>query len=181
MSTTELVKEIQMRANDPKRRSSGSHFDLERFRLDPRWSRTYPPVPIQEVQRTEAKLGFTLPALLARLYTEVGNGGFGPGYGLFGIKGGFTDDSQQLPLPELYLSSVHPQPGMLPHELWPEKLVPICDWGCNMMSSVDCSARGGTMVFLEDDMIVPEDLSFDQWMEDWVKGVDLFRRARRRR
>jgi hypothetical protein len=29
--------------------------------------------------------------LLRELYTQVGNGGFGPGYGVFGLEGGYTD------------------------------------------------------------------------------------------
>src|SRR5690242_3913384 len=40
------------------------------------------------VARDERRLGFTLPALLKRLYAEIGNGGFGPGYGLIGLTNG---------------------------------------------------------------------------------------------
>src|SRR5437879_2543594 len=57
MSTDELVKGVQTRANDPKRRFSNAHLELARFELDPRWSKPYPPVSIAQVQRAEAKLG----------------------------------------------------------------------------------------------------------------------------
>ena len=40
----------------------------------------------------ERRLGFRLPLLMKRLYREIGNGGFGPGYGLIGLSGGALDD-----------------------------------------------------------------------------------------
>jgi len=49
-------------------------------------------------------MGFALPPLLERLYSEVGNGGFGPGYELCGLSGGFAEDLQGLTLPDLYLT-----------------------------------------------------------------------------
>ena len=44
-----------------------------------------PPASPEEVAAAEASLGFELPPLLRRLYLEVGNGGFGPAYGLEGV------------------------------------------------------------------------------------------------
>lgn len=44
-----------------------------------------PPATIAEVDAAEVALGFAIPPLLRRLYTEVGNGGFGPNYGLEGV------------------------------------------------------------------------------------------------
>ena len=38
--------------------------------------------------QTERELGFKLPPLLRALYQQLGNGGFGPGYGLVGASGG---------------------------------------------------------------------------------------------
>jgi hypothetical protein len=112
--------------------------------------------------------------LLTRLYVEVANGGFGPGYGLFGLEGGFTEEVQRLTLVELYQSWADPPPGPLPPPPWPKKLVPICDWGCNMMSCIDCAPNEPMMVFSVDPtMNIPEDLTFDQWMEEWVKGAKL--------
>jgi hypothetical protein len=35
------------------------------------------------IARVASRLGFSLPPLLQRLYLEVADGGFGPGYGLF--------------------------------------------------------------------------------------------------
>jgi len=50
-----------------------------------------------------------------------------------------------------------------------------------MMSCIDCSASEGRMVFSVDPVThVPEELTFDQWMEDWVKGTNLVARAMRK-
>lgn len=45
------------------------------------------PARAAQVAEAEALLGFAIPPLLARLYTEVANGGFGPGYELFPLVG----------------------------------------------------------------------------------------------
>jgi hypothetical protein len=42
----------------------------------------FPPVTIADVEQAEQKLGYRLPELLRRVYTEIGDGGFGPDGGL---------------------------------------------------------------------------------------------------
>ncbi|GHO49652.1 SMI1/KNR4 family protein [Ktedonospora formicarum] len=49
----------------------------------------FPPATEEQVQETERQLGFPLPPLLRLLYTEIANGGFGPGEGIVGTPGGF--------------------------------------------------------------------------------------------
>jgi SMI1/KNR4 family protein SUKH-1 len=49
----------------------------------------YPPASLEQLQATEAALGFPLPPLLRALYAEVANGGFGPGAGISGALGGY--------------------------------------------------------------------------------------------
>jgi cell wall assembly regulator SMI1 len=44
--------------------------------------RIYPVASEATIQAAEAELGLRLPALLRELYKQVGNGGYGPGYGL---------------------------------------------------------------------------------------------------
>jgi hypothetical protein len=39
------------------------------------------PIDGAELELAESRLSFPLPPLLKRLYVEIGNGGFGPGYG----------------------------------------------------------------------------------------------------
>ncbi len=49
----------------------------------------YPKAGEEQVQATEAALGFPLPPLMRTLYAEVANGGFGPGAGISGTLGGY--------------------------------------------------------------------------------------------
>ena len=65
---------------------------------------------------TEARLGFTLPPLLARVYTEVADGGFGPGYGLLSLE--------DLELGEQSLSSVYLE---FRAGGWLKRLLPLWD------------------------------------------------------
>ncbi|WP_201390004.1 SMI1/KNR4 family protein [Ktedonobacter sp. SOSP1-85] len=47
------------------------------------------PATEQQVRETEQQLGFPLPPLLRLLYTQIANGGFGPGFGIIGGKDGY--------------------------------------------------------------------------------------------
>ncbi|MEU2393534.1 SMI1/KNR4 family protein [Streptomyces sp. NPDC007369] len=47
----------------------------------------FPPVTPQDVEAAEGLIGRPLPELLRRVYTEVGNGGFGPDAGLASLTG----------------------------------------------------------------------------------------------
>ena len=49
-------------------------------------SRRYLPLAGHDIAAVEAQIGFALPALLVRVYTEIGDGGFGPGYGMEGLR-----------------------------------------------------------------------------------------------
>jgi hypothetical protein len=40
-----------------------------------------PPASPRELAQSEERIGFNLPPLLRSLYSEIANGGFGPGYG----------------------------------------------------------------------------------------------------
>ncbi|GAA4258249.1 hypothetical protein [Dactylosporangium darangshiense] len=107
------------------------------------------PASAAAVAQAEELAGRGLPPLLRRLYLEVGDGGFGPGYGLFGldkatrgIAGGFLN---------------------------------LCDWGCGITSELDL--RDG-QVWGSDPNPAPDDVewSFPQgmtiveWFAKWVDG-----------
>ena len=175
MKEDELIGKIMKRANDPRRQNSSRANAASRGILSPDVaSNLCPPATLESLRDAEDRMGFALPLLLKRVYLEVGNGVFGPGFGLYGLSGGFAEDLQGLTLPELYLSDMEYH--------WPEKLVSICDWGCTMGSAIDCSSPDGEMVFEGDasPRCMPEGITFAGWMEDWVNGVDLFERAYRR-
>lgn len=68
-----------------------SNYTAARNAFAPRRLGLYPPTTMMIVEAAEKTLGFSLPPLLRDLYTQVANGGFGPGYGIFGLDGGYAD------------------------------------------------------------------------------------------
>ncbi|UCH79139.1 MAG: hypothetical protein JSU81_04105, partial [Candidatus Coatesbacteria bacterium] len=74
---------------------------------------------------------------LKRIYLEIGNGGFGPGYGLYGFGTGLAEDRYPAALEELYAALREEPPEGL--SSWPEGLLPVCTWGCAIDSYVDCT------------------------------------------
>jgi len=135
------------------------------------------PATSDAVRDAEESVGFRFPALLARLWTEVANGGFGPGDGIFGVDGGWADDREGTTIAPFYLSmKKHRGFFGLAGKPWPERLVPICYWGGDDYSAIDCATAEGEVVdLLEDRSWRPKrkKMTFSQWMEAWVDGVAL--------
>ena len=80
------------------------------------------PATPEAVREAEAVIGYKLPRLLRRLYLEVGNGGFGPGYGVLGLSGGHRVGGQTAL--DLYRQAT-------PTSSWsflPTGLLPLCPW-----------------------------------------------------
>jgi hypothetical protein len=167
----ELIARIQHRADDPRTRTDTAHISVP-----PRFS----PATASALAQSERRLGFSLPPFLGEVYQRVGNGGFGPGYGLIGLPGGFAHDEEKS-IVELY-QSYHVTSEDDPTWQWPDGLVPICDWGCAIFSCVDCN-KGSIITFdpAEQPEGAPMALAFAQshptvaaWFEDWVNGVKLW-------
>jgi SMI1 / KNR4 family (SUKH-1) len=92
-------------------------------------------LPEVELARAEGLLGFPLPPLLRRVYLEVGEGAFG-------LSPLYEERSNGLdmPLVDSYLELRSDQEGDA-HGAgrWPENLLIIYDWGCNIYSCLDCA------------------------------------------
>jgi hypothetical protein len=141
-----------------------------------------PPGTSGMVDSDEKALGFALPPLLRRVYLEIGNGGFGPGYGLIGMSGGTPDDTGKT-VPGYYrlFRSCRTKDQTWS---WPEGLLVICHWGCAIYSCVDClHPRFRIRMFdpnvhIEgdswDDSFFEERASFDDWIEAWADGTNLW-------
>jgi hypothetical protein len=167
----DLIARIRARADDPRTRTDNAD-------IAPRpW---FPAVSASELAGCERRLGFRLPAFLADVYQQVGNGGFGPGYGLIGLPGGFAHDEGKS-IVEMY-ESYFIASAEDPSWQWPNALVPICDWGCAIFSCVDCDV-GAIITFDpgEQPEGAPITLAFAQshssvaaWFEDWVNGIKLW-------
>jgi hypothetical protein len=132
-----------------------------------------PPATVAVVAEAESRLGFPLPSLLRDVYTLVGNGGFGPAYGLIGLPGGYTDDGYSIV--ELYLEF-----RKYYGAAWPERLIPINTRGCNIFICADCSQPHTPLIEWHaiasaDDLIAwkkcfyPAADSLESWLEDWLK------------
>lgn len=142
------------------------------------------PVPAAspvEIAEDERRLGFPLPRLMKRLYMEIGNGGFGPGYGLIGLTNGAKDDLGRT-APEVYLQSRSADPDD-PQWCWPIGLLPICHWGCAILSCIDCSDSNFRMRIFDPnarrgsdwtDSFFEEPHVFESWISDWARGANLW-------
>ena len=150
------------------------------FAVPPRF---HPPATPRELDAAEARLGFALPPVVRQVYERVANGGFGPGYGLLGIGGGATSDTGRDAVDE-YLTFREPDPDDANWH-WPERVLPICHWGCAIYSCVDCSKSRAEIVRfdpnpVEDDWataFAPEQWTFGSWLDAWLRGDELFESA----
>ena len=134
------------------------------------------PVSPAAVQEAENLLGHRLPSLLRRLYLEVGNGGFGPGYGILGVRGGHGDDYGHTAV------DLHQQARSEAWPAWssmPAGLLPICHWGCGIYSLIDCADHQARMWAWDpnpapdDDLgkaLFPQAIGFREWLAQWVSG-----------
>jgi hypothetical protein len=163
-----LIKLIRDRARNPATRTDQAHVSP---------TEVAGCVTNEDVASAERQLGFALPRLLQRIYVEVGNGGFGPGYGLMGLPGGFTDD-----LGNSVVDSVRSFREFTPH--WPRELLPLCHWGCAIYSASDCSQPDAPVLTVDPsdsdhgapvaEFVRPTTHTLRSWLEAWARGADLW-------
>ncbi|MPZ40899.1 MAG: hypothetical protein GEU95_23170 [Rhizobiales bacterium] len=145
--------------------------------------RLYPPASAEQVAQTETLLGFALPPLLRDLYMQVANGGFGPGFGLIGLEDGASlyEGANDGDIAFIYRSFLRHRTR---NEPWAEKLLPICHWGCTYYSYLDCALPQAPVMGFDENSHGhgPWDCafslhahSFEEWMQRWVDGEDLWK------
>ncbi|MEV7544428.1 SMI1/KNR4 family protein [Streptomyces sp. NPDC089915] len=125
------------------------------------------PVPLGagEGDRAAHRLGFALPPLLAALYTRVGDGGFGPEYGLLPLRQAMAEY----------------EAGRASDWGWPEGVLPIADLGCGMYACVDCRSESAGVLLFEPNPGDPGlawyhlSPSLGHWLRDWLDGTGWFR------
>ncbi len=179
-----LIDRMNARAHNPDLATDEGH-DIYDAKGRPVLYVARPPATLEMVTAAEERLGFRLPDLLRQLYVEVGNGGYGPGYGLIGLPGGATRDREESVV-GLYLDrrkvATHD-----PERAWPEGLLLICDWGCAIYSGIDCTKPEAPVVRYNPnadenlgvpgyspESFFPERASFAEWLEAWLDGASLF-------
>ena len=132
---------------------------------------TLVPASKEAVEEAERVLGLPFPRLLRRLYLEVGDGGFGPGYGLLEL----SYDSEYTGL------SMYRQAREDASDGWssfPPSLFPVCTWGCGIYSFIECSSPDGLMWGYDPnpgpwdvEALYPQPLSLAAWLGRWVEGT----------
>lgn len=133
-----------------------------------------PPSPArpEAVDQAERIIGRPFPRLLRRLYLEVGNGGFGPGYGVLGVAGGSRDD-----LGDTLLDSYRNWHSARADGAQPirDSLVPLTHWGCGIYSFLDCDDQAAGMWACDPNPGIEEDvfrerLTLTEWLARWLDG-----------
>ena len=129
-------------------------------------------------------MGLTLPPVLRRIYLEVANGGFGPGYGAQSMPGGRPHGDWE-DMVEAWQSLNSPQGIQFP--TW---LLPLTDWGCAIWTLVDCRDEAGYVWGLDPNGGVESALYWTEqpvaeWLMDSLQGnvrqPDSTRRPRKTR
>ncbi|MEV6055180.1 SMI1/KNR4 family protein [Streptomyces sp. NPDC052107] len=123
-----------------------------------------PPATPQALAEAEAAIGFPLPSLLPRLYSEVANGGFGPGEGILGVRGG-CPQGNFYDIAELY------QDGPDPTGEIPAGFVLLYDWGCTIWSIADLRDPAAPMWCAHEGEIWPQGITLAERLLGTVTGT----------
>jgi hypothetical protein len=157
-----LLKRLERRRADRIRRTSANSRERE-------FGGLYPPTSVSVIESAEGALGFPLPPLLREIYQNLANGGFGPGYGLVGLAGGYTfEDFGDLPLVEYHLMLCSAPPEDF-H--WSPRLLNIAHGGCLFFYAIDCSQPEYPVILIEgrhQECVSPTFIAF---MERWADGL----------
>jgi hypothetical protein len=167
-----LIARIKARVADPLRAVDAAAWVCPRPTVAP-------PATGAEVDAAEAALGFAIPPLLRRLYTEVGNGGFGPNYGLEGVPTipPVPGTGDIVALYRMYCCD--PAPEHLAH-VWPHGWVPLIGGGCLYMECADFLRAPDAVVLFDGndchpdrpviESLRPVAVSLEARLEAWLAG-----------
>lgn len=146
--------------------------------------RLAPPLTEREVAALEKKWKVKLPPGLRAFYTQVGNGGAGPGYGLLP-----AEQLERFKPATAYpgveaLRARAPKGGELPANrlLAPLRvsqrtgLIAVAHHGCNIYSAVVCTGDVGRVVSVDEDGIAEFDETLvdhvTAWLDEAIRGFD---------
>jgi hypothetical protein len=172
-STDELIAQIRERLHappPPEPKVPGGFTIRIPFLGNKAWDQKVPPpCTMADVEEAEQQLGRPLPDLLRRLYTEVSNGGFGPG--VLGLKGGWFDESGNT-LVENYFAI---QEGLEDIGEWPDGLLPLCD---PQLAVTICHHPDGHIVEIDfDEVDFDEGEGWDEAFTDKYPDIETWFRA----
>jgi hypothetical protein len=174
-SECELIQRLKERNSDRERATDGGIHTRKPSR----------PAATRELQAAERAIGFKLPELLRAIYLSVGNGGFGPEYGVVGTKGGAKLDGCTLETCYQNMVNLETENSVW---RWPKRLLPLASYGCGMWSCVDCEYKKLPMILWDPNNLDAEldgadarldwgnafwdqGQSFKSWLEAWLAGT----------
>jgi hypothetical protein len=141
------------------------------------------PLTASDQNAVEAQLGWELPPLLIDLYQRVGNGGFGPGYGLMELapteKRSFGGNAIGV------LNFLRADDSVLdacdaPVRPFPAGVLPLVYWGCTAYTLVDCREPDLPLFSWDcdgpdsqsdwsvEDQMLPLGLGLADWIGQWA-------------
>ena len=134
----------------------------------------FPPAAARALQVAERSIGFKLPELLRAIYLEVGNGGFGPAYGIVGTEGGALLDGCTLETCYLNMVKLEEENSVW---RWPRHLLPVANYGCGMWSCVDRAYQRLPMLLWDPNNLNPDlegaDARMNWGNSFWNQGMSL--------
>ena len=167
---SDLLSRLRLRLSDPNHIHDGADVVAAVI---------YPTCDSATIYDAESKLGFALPSILRSLYMTIGNGGYGPGYGLLGIGNGATADKRDVIATYNFFREDNSTDS---HWKWPAQLLPVTHLGCGMYGCLDCRDERGAVVWFEpnphedgtpwDTSFIPVCETFERWLEMWLDDVD---------
>jgi len=179
--TDRLIEELKARVVSGKRLTMLGVADMPK---------PFQPATKTEIAHAEQRLGVHFPTIFRRVYGEVGNGGFGPGYGMIGLITGHQDEGS-------IISHYEFDTGVLwENWRWPHGRVRLAHWGCSIWSCVDLTTEAAPVLrfdpngFIEssedtrdeglepseslEQFFVAEKDGFGDWLSDWLNGTLKF-------
>lgn len=159
--TDHLIQSVAARTRIPERRTDAIDVVIPEIG---------PLVSQEQLERCEASLGFRLPELLRRLYLEIGNGGFGPGYGFFPLPNG--ESARGRTILSLYEECRRPSDSAIWE--WPTGLLMICDWGCLIRSCVYAPSPESQVFTSTEYGVHRSQWTLETWLSGWASNVDLW-------
>ncbi len=122
-----------------------------------------------EFEEILSTLPMTASALFQTLYTQVADGGFGPGSGLLSFSA-VAAEAGDMTLPTLYRNFSH-------ENEWPKTLLPVVDWGCGIWTCIEFDEdreRGGRLFTLCHEGLFRTQYTLQSWLEAWLQGVSIW-------
>ena len=173
---TDLIARIRSRCTDPHTACECADSQMP--------AKVFSVASDADVDALEGDLGFSIPGFYRDLLTSVGNGGYGPGYGLAGTLHGARPEGDYVA--DLYKAFREPRPHD-PLWNWPGKLLPAAHMGCGMYWCIDCAGSEGRVIWFEpnphevgkpwDDAMIPLATSVQDWFERWLDGDTFLEEA----